>query len=52
MTQSWKSDDKLGAMNIPKELELNSLAVVVIKWVVKSNLQKEGLIMIKTAAGA
>lgn len=52
MTQSWNSDDKLGAMNIPKELELNSVAVVVIKWVVKSNLQKEGLIMSKPTSGA
>lgn len=31
MTQSWNSDDKLAAMNIPKELELHSVAVVVIK---------------------
>lgn len=52
MTQSWISDDKLAAMNIPKELELHSVAVVVIKWVVKSNLQKEGLIMSKPTSGA
>lgn len=31
MTQSWNSDDKLAAMNIPKELELHSVAVVIIK---------------------
>lgn len=38
MTQSWNSDDKLGDMNIPKELEFHSVAVVVIKWVVQKQL--------------
>lgn len=32
MTQSWKSNDKLGAMNIPKELELHSCCCNKIAW--------------------
>lgn len=32
MAWSWNSDDKLAAMNIPKELELHSCCCNKIAW--------------------